>query len=485
MAPLVIFRCDAGPVLGGGHVARCLALADAFAGTGWRTAFAVGPGTKEVVPRLSAASAEVRTIDGRPDTLASAWPEGADLLVVDHYGLDARFEHGCRPWAKRVLAIDDLADREHDADWLVDPTPGRKAELYRTRVPATCQIAAGARFAPIQPEFLRRREQALARRVQPGPVRRILVSMGTTDPANATMVALEALSIAKLGAEIDVVLGAAAPHRAEILRRLPKKAQLSLDVADMADRLTAADIAIGAGGVSALERCCLGLPTVTIVIADNQRGATAGISHAGAALVLSEGLPSAGAVADAIRRLADDETRSAMAAAAARLCDGRGIARLLVTLAGSVETEGAEVSLDLAEEEDRSRLLAWQREPGSRRYARNPAVPSDQEHDRWFSKVLSDPDRILCIVRVNGVPCGMLRLDRLQNDKPAFEVSILIATTFHGRGLGRAALALARRLAPGARLDAEIHPENIASKKIFAAAGYARVADNLFRSLAG
>jgi UDP-2,4-diacetamido-2,4,6-trideoxy-beta-L-altropyranose hydrolase len=485
VAPLAVFRCDASPELGGGHVARCLALADAVASTGWRTAFAVGPGTKEVVPRLSAASAEVRTIDGKPDALASAWPEGAGLLVVDHYGLDARFERGCRPWAKRVLAVDDLADREHDADWLVDPTPGHEAALYQTRVPAACQIAAGARFAPIRPEFLRRREQALARRVQSGPVRRILVSMGTTDPANATMVALEALSIAKLGAEIDVVLGAAAPHRAEILRRLPENARLSLDVADMADRIAAADIAIGAGGVSALERCCLGLPTVTIVIADNQRGATVGISHAGAALVLSEGPPSAGAVADAIRRLADDKTRRAMSAAAARLCDGRGIARLLVTLAGFAETERTEVSLGLAEEEDRSRLLAWQREPGSRRYARNPAMPSDEEHDRWFSKALSDPDRILCIVRAGGVPCGMLRLDRLQNEKPAFEVSILVAAAFRGRGLGRAALALARRLAPGARLDAEIHPENAASQKMFAAAGYARMADNLFRSLAG
>jgi RimJ/RimL family protein N-acetyltransferase len=332
----------------------------------------------------------------------------------------------------------------------------------------------------------------LARRAQGGPVRRILVSLGATDPANATSVALAALSMARVDAEIDVVLGRSAPHRAMVERGLPENARLSLDVADMAERIAAADMAIGACGVSALERCCLGLPTVTIVVADNQREVAAGLARAGAALVLRDGLPSvrfreAGVpapdiVADAVRRLADEGARGAMAAAAARLCDGRGSQRLRAALAGAVEVEGAKVSLGIAEEEDRARLLSWQREPGARRYARNPSPPSDADHDRWFEHVLADPERTLCIVRADGSPCGMLRLDRLPGEMPAFEVSVLIAEPHRGRGLGRAALALARRLAPGARLDAEVHPENTASREAFAAAGYVRVADNLFRS---
>ena len=149
---------------------RCLAIARALGQAGWRTAFAVGPGTLDAVPGFDAGAEDARTVspDAGAEALASAWPAGADLLALDHYGLEAGFEGACRPWAKRILAVDDLANRAHDADWLLDPTPGRDGDGYRGLVPSTCQVLAGAGFAPIRASFLRRRADSLARRAEGG-----------------------------------------------------------------------------------------------------------------------------------------------------------------------------------------------------------------------------------------------------------------------------------------------------------------------------
>src|SRR5690606_9347581 len=117
---LVVFRADGGPSIGAGHVMRCLALASAFSEGGWRIGFAVSAGTKKSLPALVRGGHEIAILPDdeadEPAALARQWPDGADILVVDHYGRDAAFERACRPWARRVVVIDDLADRRHDAD---------------------------------------------------------------------------------------------------------------------------------------------------------------------------------------------------------------------------------------------------------------------------------------------------------------------------------------------------------------------------------
>ncbi|MBY0431842.1 MAG: hypothetical protein K2Q10_11635, partial [Rhodospirillales bacterium] len=110
-----VFRADAEPAIGGGHVMRCLTLADALAARGWRCHFACRPGTPEMVLALAASGhAVVPLADPSPAALAARWPAGCGLLVVDNYGLDAAYERACRPWAGRILVFDDLADRPHD-----------------------------------------------------------------------------------------------------------------------------------------------------------------------------------------------------------------------------------------------------------------------------------------------------------------------------------------------------------------------------------
>ncbi len=342
-----IFRCDASATIGGGHVMRCLSVAERLRADGWWCGFASDAQSGHVVPRLlREASAvlslgDVRDLEPEEEALAiGEWVCGhADLLVVDHYQRDIRFEHRCRGWADRIAVIDDLADRPHEADILVDPSCGHTAADYERLVPAACWVLTGARHALLRPAFAAQREAALSRRSQAGGVQRILVGFGATDDGNATALALRSIAVSGLVADIDVIIGAGCRH-ADALQLLacgvPQPTQPHIDAApdQIARLMAAADLAIGAGGGMAWERCCVGLPTVVVEIAGNQHLILAALAEEGAALNL-------GSVADVsicdfslgIRSLAGNRTwRRSMAAAAARMCDGRGLERLVTLL---------------------------------------------------------------------------------------------------------------------------------------------------------
>ncbi|MFO1188953.1 MAG: UDP-2,4-diacetamido-2,4,6-trideoxy-beta-L-altropyranose hydrolase, partial [Alphaproteobacteria bacterium] len=195
-----IFRADATQFLGSGHVMRCLALAQALTDRGIPCLFAVNPEAPETVPALRSSGHEIRFVDGpladQARQLAAIVPEvsqrGRLLLVVDHYQWRAEIEWLCRAWANRILVIDDLADRPHDCDIVVDSALGRSPSDYVQLVPPGAQMLLGPAYAPLRPEFAALRAKALARRGA-GGLGRILVTMGLTDPGNATAVALDGL----------------------------------------------------------------------------------------------------------------------------------------------------------------------------------------------------------------------------------------------------------------------------------------------------
>jgi len=255
-------------------------------------------------------------------------PGGAALLVVDHYGRDATFEKLCRPWTQRILAIDDLANRPHDCELLLDPMPGRKAERYRPAVPQRCQLLLGTEYALLKPEFAAARPAALERRRAP-VLRRVLVAFGSTDPVDATSACLEALAFSGLDIDIDVVLGSAAPRLARVQKRVEtmRRTRLHVETDSMADLMAAADMALGAAGGTSWERCCLGLPAFVTVLAENQLGTASALGAVGAARVAGRWKP---ALAKAMVRelvLLTPARLAAMSAAAAALCDGSGIFR--------------------------------------------------------------------------------------------------------------------------------------------------------------
>jgi UDP-2,4-diacetamido-2,4,6-trideoxy-beta-L-altropyranose hydrolase len=477
-APLAVFRCDASPEIGGGHVARCRALAAAMATLGWRSVFA-GAAGREALPMHGDARAQAVQLRARI-------PDGTALLVVDSYGLDAAFETACRGWARRILVIDDLADRRHDCDVLLDAGADADGARYRALVGDDARLLLGPGFAPLRAEFQQARCAALRHRSDAAaPPRRILVSFGSTDPRDATRHVLEALLPLRSEIEIDVAIGSAAPGLPRLRESFGREVALHVDASDMAGLMAQADLGIGASGATSWERCCLGLPAVLATLAENQRPNARALATRGAAVDLGDvGACATQSLRDAVGRLLrDGAARRAMSAAASRLCDGRGIQRTLVAMLGERRLrDGRRVRLALAEPKDSATMLDWQQRPGLRRYTRNPAPPTATEHAAWFDATLCRPERILTMIRVDGRPAGMLRLDRREAEA-SWEISILVAPEFQGMGVGGAALALARELAPGVPLDAAIHPENVASRAMFARAGYAATGDDWYRSL--
>jgi len=246
--PLAVFRADASLSLGGGHVYRCLGLANALAEVGWRCAFACGQESAAAVPALAAAPYQRLDLDcaeaGEAAALAARWPAGCDLLVVDHYGREAVFEDACRPWAAHILAIDDMSDRAHASDLLLDATPGRRAEAYDARTPAGCRLLLGPRYAMVRREFADARAQALTRRYSSNPAANLIVSFGAVDAVNMTATALEAIASTGIDAAVAVLLGAAAPHRhmvEQLADSMVQPVSIYADVPDLAVRMAAAD----------------------------------------------------------------------------------------------------------------------------------------------------------------------------------------------------------------------------------------------------
>jgi len=339
-APTIVFRVDAGLDLGGGHAHRCLAAACEMRAAGWNCVFASRPETFSIVPAIAGEGFSRHEVISRPEVepraLADAFAN-VDVLLVDHYERGADFEQACGAWAARVVAIDDRPNRPHAADMLIDPTVGRQAREYRGLVPLGCRLLCGPEYALQRPEFASLRAAALARRAE-ARVERVLVSVGATDPRDLTSWYLDALDMARIECRIDVVLGARATRAQAIAARAAASSgriRLHLDTTEMAALMARADLALGAAGGSALERCCLGLPAIIAVVADNQADIARGLADAGAATVLAYGGKEASdGCATTIARLARNPTLlGSMSRAAARLSDGLGAKRVATALA--------------------------------------------------------------------------------------------------------------------------------------------------------
>ncbi|HEY7609111.1 MAG TPA: UDP-2,4-diacetamido-2,4,6-trideoxy-beta-L-altropyranose hydrolase [Alphaproteobacteria bacterium] len=466
-----MFRADGGGTLGYGHWARCLALAEHLARLGWKSRLATA--SPATLP------AHFRGFDGilrledsetaDPQALRRVSPE-ADVLVVDHYGLDAQYERPCRGWARRIVVVDDLADRPHAADMLIDSADDARAASYRGLLPDACEVLAGPGHALLRPDFF-----PLRLRARPGarPVKRVLIDLGSAGRSSLVEAALAAAANAWPRARIDAVVPAAdAQMLASAIAERSKNAVVHAGSGRMAELIAAADLAIGACGVSAWERCAAGLAAVAVVTAANQREVAASLRREGAALVVAGSGP---ALADAVAKLAaEPASRAALQSAAMHLCDGLGAARLAAALdLAAAGTGGSPVRLRPARRTDSDCMLAWQRDPRTRAFAkRTTAAPTADEHAAWIARKLHDPACVLQMILHGGEPAGVLRLDLAAAEPESWTVSIYVAPTHYRRGIARAALAFARRLRPGATLLAEVLPGNAASHALFRAAGY-------------
>lgn len=312
----IVFRADASVQIGTGHVMRCLTLADALQSAGHVCRFicrAHAGHLAELIgrrgfplvllsepdiglPRYSDDVAHAAWL-GKPwridaqETIAALNGLKTDCLVVDHYAIDHRWHKVLRSFADKILVIDDLADRRLDCDLLLNQNHGVTESQYRNLLSPACRLLLGAKYALLRPEFSALRPQAIEKRKNHRGIERILVSMGGTDADNVTTMVLDALQNLdwQITPSVYVVLGSQAPHLAAVVesaKRHPLAVSVSVDVNDMAMRMLQADLAIGAGGATTWERCCLGLPALIVVTAENQLAATNILHDEGAILNL-------------------------------------------------------------------------------------------------------------------------------------------------------------------------------------------------------
>ena len=347
----VVIRVDASLRIGTGHLARCLTLANALKHGGAKALFIcrhvtdfmrdqvrdTGHDLVVLPPREDAADGDlahsawlgVPQADDATDTLAALRQYGpVDWLVVDHYGLDARWEKALRPAAARLLALDDIADRPHDADLLLDQNlQDTDQDRYADLLPAASRRLIGPRFALLRPEF-----QMLAA-ARPKRRDRMNIFFGGVDPDGMTVRATEALDCATLrDVPADIVIGMDNPHRARIsalVENLPG-ATLHIQPANLGVLMNRAQLALGGGGATSWERCCLGVPTAIVSIAENQKSGCRALARARAAIYLGDiGQLSADCIARAVRGLlGNPRLLAAMSRRAGALVDGGGVERV-------------------------------------------------------------------------------------------------------------------------------------------------------------
>ncbi|TDQ80967.1 UDP-2,4-diacetamido-2,4,6-trideoxy-beta-L-altropyranose hydrolase [Dongia mobilis] len=496
-AATVVFHFEANARIGTGHAMRCNALQSRLEPMGWRCLWAIDAATEEFLGSAVPRNSLIRLSSADPCTIAkdiAAAIGSCGIFVIDHYGAGAELGREMRTVADQIVWFDDLADRPLDADVIINPNPGFSEAEYGGLNARPAKVLLGADFALLRQQFSVHRANAYRRLAEEiaGPVRRIVVAFGGVDPLNGTAVALQVLAEFP-EIEVDAVLGSAAPHLADVRRQaaeLGPRCRVITDVADMAGLLAGADIVIGAPGTSTWERACLGLPSLLIGIAENQRANAAFVASAGAGLVagfLTDEAPDqVGArLKEQLHEVvAWPRRRQRMARAAFAVCDGRGCQRIIAALLPPYRTASGDMTIRIVEARDEALLLDWQRNPETRRFALNPAVPSSQEHHVWLQdRLLSSIDWFLMAERA-GEPLAFVRIDWIGEDsgRPEFVVSIATSPWHHRQGLGAGLLHAIRQLSPSAHFLAKILPENVASLALFIRAGYTLGADGYFHA---
>ena len=313
---------------------RALTLAQTLAERGAAVSFLAPPFVGELLDRFAPAQiGRIVTAFGEPEDLSRAAVEAAAgyrAVVFDHFRLGAR-EHYRIAGGRPALAVDDLADRRLGVDMVLDVGPDRTAQDYKDLVEPGTRLLLGPPWALVRPEFSAARAAALERRAMTKTAGRVLVSLGLTDVGGITGRVVNRVLPRLEEAGLDIVLGRAAPSLGEMQRLAGRDPRVTLHVETdaMAELCASSDMAIGAGGSSVWERCTVGLPALTLVLAQNQQPGAWALASAGAAEVVDG---RAGDFEAAFDRaftglLRSPERRARTGRAAADLCDGGGAPR--------------------------------------------------------------------------------------------------------------------------------------------------------------
>ena len=484
---MILLRADAGPAIGVGHLSRCVALAEAAVARGHRVALSgTVTGADWLADRLTELA--VPMLAPAPDDAALATlaaDVGADVVVVDHYGLGALpatraathlvsiedGEFGRRP---ADLVVDtNLAAARRDPDGSDAVLLGPSYALLRDRV----RRARGARADDaLKAPFTTLNVAKASFSALPGRcgALRVVVVMGGGAAGEAVAAALAALAATGVVVSVRAISAApvAVPPGLDCVVE-PPTPDLPAVCAD-------ADLVVSAAGVTLLELCCVGVPTALVQVADNQAAGYAAALRAGVATGLGTPADLRNAVDQLRTLLTDHPARSAVGDTARSTVDGQGVTRVLDQLG---------LRARAATTDDAESLLRWRNDEQTRAWSRDRRPVEAADHVAWLRRVVDDPDRVLFVVddQAADSPLGTVRFDRRGTD--AWEVSITLAPEHRGQGRAGALLtageAALRARQPARVIHASVHRDNTASVRLFDRAGYVETSapDGPFRQL--
>ena len=477
----LIIRADAGTQIGTGHVMRCLALAQAWRDGGGKVIFAMTTSVPALETWLYAAGVSVTHLsvqsgseDDAAETVALARRNQASWVVADGYHFGIAYQRCVKDAGLQLLVIDDYGHAErYSADIVLNQNLHAHERLYDAREPYT-RLLLGTRYVLLRREFLQTRVQP---REMPTVACRILVTVGGSDPEDVTGKILRALEdIAHDGVETIVVVGASNPHAehlASVARTCRGSLRLEHNVANLATLMGWADLAISAAGTTAWELAFMGLPSLLVPVADNQRLIAAELDRAGAAINLGwhEHL-TVDAIARRVNtlRVSSEKCRQ-MSARGTVVVDGNGADRVVAAL------KGDGLRLRAIHLDDCRVLWDWANDPSVREVSFTSDCIPWETHQKWFHAKLHDPHCVFYIATdSDDAPIGQARYD-LEDDQGV--VSISLDRRVRGKGYGSALLRLsAQKLFATIGLTtihAYIKSDNLASVRAFEKAGYTNV----------
>jgi UDP-2,4-diacetamido-2,4,6-trideoxy-beta-L-altropyranose hydrolase len=480
----LIIRADANPQMGIGHVLRCLALAQAWVTTGGKVVFAMTTSAKPLQARLCAAGAQVVYLavdEGSGEdagaTVALARQYHATWVVVDGYHFGMIYQQRLKEAKLQVLVIDDYGHaKRYYADVVLNHNGHAHESLYTVREPET-RLLLGPRYALLRREFGQQRLP----RCETAPIAcRLLVTLGGSDPAYVTGKVLQALAeVTSDLLETMVVVGVSNPHVERIsaqtrsVRRAPRLVQ---QVPSMAPLMKWADFAIAAAGTTAWELAFMGVPSMLIPLAENQRAVADKLGEAGAAVNLGwhESL-TPGVIADTVKTLmVASEKRRQMSERGRSLVDGHGAARVVAALKDN------RLRLRTVEAGDCRLLWQWANDSSVRGVSFKSDPITWESHQAWFQTKLNDPHCVFYVaVDANDTPQAQVRYDCDDNEAV---VSISVDQRTRGTGCGTMVLRQSADQLFAATSVTTIHAYiktgNIASLRAFEKAGYHKTVED-------
>jgi len=327
------FRVDSSAKIGAGHLMRCLTLADELIKFGYEATFICRNLSGNLIAMINHKVITLpRNNNFESDDLYLSWlgatqkqdaiqtisviSNNVDLLIIDSYALDEVWHQELRQHAKKLMVIDDLANKKFNCDILLNQNLGCRLEDYQNNVPSDCDLLLGCNYALLRQEFSELREEALSKRENTKEIKSILVSVGGSDPDNIIYDILQQIDNRY---SVKVAILKDSPHN-EVIKNYAKNRDIEIiiDADNMAELMLKADLAIGASGSSSWERCCMGLPTLLIVAEDNQRKIAESLTQLGAVKIIKDLSKDLSTISDEFMIWRD------MSAKAQEVCDGMG-----------------------------------------------------------------------------------------------------------------------------------------------------------------